>query len=119
MDIAKIFEDNGLYVGRMVGGSKTGYCKMYPKNKVIFNANVITTSGKVWYGDLDLTVSEEVLKKISAEIGEPLYVLYEMDARFGTEERDIANLIKDAMFVVDKDGLKFGQKGEQFKKYYK
>jgi hypothetical protein len=112
MDITKIFEDNGLRVARMVGGSKTGYCKMYPKNKVIFNANIITNLGKVWYGDIDLTISEDVLKKISVEIGSPIYVLYEQDARFGTEERDVADLIKDAMFIVDKDGLKFGIKGK-------
>ncbi len=118
MDVTKIFEKNGLYIGRMVSGSKSGYLLKYPKNKVIFNANVITTSGKVWYGDLDVTVSEDVLKKISKEIGEPLFILYEMDARFGSEERDITELAKDAMFVVDENGVKLGMKGEQYKKYY-
>lgn len=118
MDIVKIFEDNGLYMGRMVSYSKSDYSSKYPKNKVIFNANVITTSGKVWYGDLDATVSEDALKKISIEIGEPLFILYEMDARFGSEERDITNLVKDAMFVVDENGVKLGMKGEQYKKYY-
>jgi hypothetical protein len=97
-DILKVFEQNGFYNGRMISGSKSGYRNMHPNNKVVFNANVITKSkGKVWYGDIDITIDEENLKKIANEIKEDLYILYEMDARFGTENSSIETLIKKAV----------------------
>jgi hypothetical protein len=81
-----IFEKHGLRIARMLGWSKSRYREENPDHVVVFNANVFTeSSGKVWHGDLDLTKDGDVLKSISKEIGESLYVLYEMDGRFGNE----------------------------------
>jgi len=95
-EIDKIFMNNGLNIGRMVAGSKSRYMDKYPKHKVVFNANVISVSrGKIWFGDLDLTTDDsEKLYNISKEIGETLYVLREMDCRFGTENNPIDGLLK-------------------------
>jgi len=103
-EYVKIFEKHGLIISRMISGSKTGYTKKYPNNLVIFNANVIIKSvGKIWHGDLDLTYDALILKQIADELGEPLYVLYEMYARFGNENRPVEELIKEAVWSTDSD----------------
>ena len=81
-----IFEKHGLNIARMLAWSKSRYREEYPDHVVVFNANVFTeSSGKVWHGDLDLTKDGDKLSFISKEIGEPLYVLREMDGRFENE----------------------------------
>jgi hypothetical protein len=87
--------------GRMISGSKSGYHKMYPNNLAIFNSNICTKSeGKVWFGDIDLTESKFELSLIAAEIGEPIYVLYEMDARFENEANPVLSRAA-AVFLPD------------------
>lgn len=101
-EIVEKFADKNLNRGRMVSWSKTEYRIAYPDNLVIFNCNVITESnGKVWYGDLDLNVSGDKLKEIAKEIGEPLYVLSEHDARFGKEKQSNKDLIKLAKWSTN------------------
>lgn len=86
-DIYKLFLNNNLMIGRMISGSKSGYVDMYPDHKVIFNANIITKNrGKIWHGDLDITMDMESLENISKELEEDLYILREMDARFENED---------------------------------
>ena len=81
------FQSVGLYLGRMISGSKSHYCETYPDNVVYFNANIVTEKdGKIWYGDLDLTKTGHLLECVASTIGEPLYVLREMDCRFENEE---------------------------------
>lgn len=89
--------------GKMVSGSKGQYRWDNPTNLVAFNANVCTSTGKIWYGDLDLTVEEPQLLKLAARLGTEIYVLYEMDARFGHEE---APRIDAAIWSSDKGCLK-------------
>ena len=101
-----IFEKYGLLQGRLICASKSTYKNRFPNNKVIFNANIIISTGKIWYGDLDLTVSDEVLKKIASDMNETLYILSEMDARFGTENDDIVDLVKRSLYIVDKNGIR-------------
>ena len=73
-------------VGRCLG-SKSGYVARHPGHDVVFNANLVTKGrGKVWHGDIDLTTDGEALKRFAARLGEAVYVLYEMDGRFGNEE---------------------------------
>jgi hypothetical protein len=72
--------------GRMISGSKSGYRNRFPDNRPVFNANVCVESGKIWYGDLDLTLDGEKLQQLADELDEKVYVLYEMDARFENEE---------------------------------
>lgn len=87
-DLYKLFADHGFIMGRMISGSKSGYMERNPGNKVVFNANIVIKSrGKVWYGDLDLTLDREDLRFIATDLKEPLYVLYEMDARFENENQ--------------------------------
>jgi len=85
-DLYKLFMDNGLMTGRMISGSKSGYRDRYPDNLVIFNANIATKKrGKVWYGDLDVTLDYEKLEAVAEILKEDLYILYEMDGRFENE----------------------------------
>ncbi len=87
-DMFKLFADHGFILGRMISGSKSGYKEKYPDHKVVFNANIVIKSrGKAWYGDIDLTLDREDLRFIATDLKEPLYVLYEMDARFENENQ--------------------------------
>lgn len=74
------------YPGRMVSGSKSGFSRIYPAHVPVFNGNLCTKSlGKIWYGDLDITMDEDKIKELSKILNEPIYVLYERDARFNHE----------------------------------
>lgn len=95
----KVFSDNNFIMGRMISGSKSSYRRMYPDNLVVFNANILTEEdGKIWYGDLDLTLDSDKLNKIATELNKKIYVLYEMDARFENEDKDPKELIKKAIW---------------------
>jgi len=84
--LANAFEQEKMYVGRMVCGSKSHYREMFPNHNVYFNANIFEKDlGKVWYGDLDLTVDAPRLQRIAQSCGVNLYVLREMDGRFENE----------------------------------
>ena len=100
-DMYLLFLNNGFMIGRMISGSKSGYRERFPNNDAVFNANiVIATRGKVWYGDLDLTLDEEKLKEIAKTLGEPLYILREMDARFENEDKEIAFYKAKAVKII-------------------
>lgn len=101
VDYSKVFEHFKLSMGRMISSSKSGYRERYPDNLVIFNANIITEKGgKVWYGDLDITRDFDVLKEIADELQEDLYILRELDARFGNENETFASLKKKAAEII-------------------
>ena len=74
------------HCGRMMCGSKTSYFNTYPDNLTVFNANVCTKAGKIWYGDLDVTRDEHMLKALAEALDEKVYVLREMDGRFDDNE---------------------------------
>lgn len=102
--VCKLFRDRGLTCGRLVGASKTMYRTDHRDNVVVFNSNVLVESaggsGKVWYGDLDVTKSREVLESIAKVIGEPLYILREHDCRFSEEEKMFSELKDKAVEVI-------------------
>jgi len=82
-DFFEVFEKHEYYVSRMLSGSKSGYVQAHPDNLVIFNGNiVIEKHGKIWYGDIDVTLDEEKLQVIANELCRDLYILSEHDARF-------------------------------------
>lgn len=86
--------------GRMIAGSKSTYRKNFPKNFVLFNANVVVEGlGKVWHGDLDLTRDEALLVRLAELTDREVYVLQEMDGRFENEEKPKIN---HAMYVVSR-----------------
>jgi hypothetical protein len=74
------------FPGRMISASKSGYKERNPDCLVIFNSNVCTEKGKIWWGDLDVTKSKDALSELAKETGETIYVLFEMDGRFEHEE---------------------------------
>jgi len=89
----------------MISFSKSTYRSEHPYNDIYFNANVITINyGKVWYGDLDIDVDRDKLICVAKEIGEPLFVLYEMDARFENEHQSIETLVKKAQVTITPSG---------------
>ena len=97
--IQQYFESHGLYIARMIGGSKTDYHTKHPDDLVIFNANVLILDyGKVWYGDLNLTQDYIILKSIADALNTKLYVLWESDGRFGEENKSIDELIKKSIW---------------------
>ena len=100
--IQQYFESHSLYVARMIGGSKTGYCTEHSDDLIVFNANVLMPGyGKVWYGDLNLTEDYLVLREISECLNTTLYVLWESDGRFGEENKPIDELVKKSVWNTD------------------
>jgi len=75
--------------GNLISWSKSGYRNSHPDNICIFNSNVCTEDGKIWYGDIDVTKSEQKLKELAKELDQDIYVLYEMDARFDNEDKPL------------------------------
>jgi len=106
-DDFQVWMENDLHLGRMISWSKSGYRSKHPDNNVVFNANIVTLeNGKVWHGDLDVTVDEENLQKVANILGKNLYILSEMDCRFNTEKEPARGLIKKAVYTIKhkKDG---------------
>lgn len=102
--------------GKMISGSKSGYHRNHPGNLVVFNANVILMESKptkIWYGDLDLTLSLDKLKELSASIGQEIRVLREMDARFENEDMPLVN-----NFVLKVESGGSHELGKFDKEYY-
>jgi len=103
-EVQQFFEAHGFYSARMIGGSKSFYLQEHKDDLVVFNANVLMLEyGKVWYGDLNLTQDHIILKSIAKSINSPLYILREMDARFGEEMKSIADLIEKAVWNTTED----------------
>jgi len=103
-EIQQHFESHGFHSARMIAGSKSAYKGSKSKDLIIFNANVFMKDmGKVWYGDLNLTEDYKILKKISDSLDTTLYVLWEMDGRFGKEKKPIDELIKKSVWNTDED----------------
>ena len=100
--VSESFSENRLFMGRMISGSKSEYRQRNPENEVIFNANIfILGEGKVWWGDLDLTLDHDSLQSISKKIGKKLYILREMDGRFENENASDPHVIKYAAKVIE------------------
>lgn len=98
-ELQKVFESNGFYTSRMLSGSKSFYRSKYPSNEVYFNANIfIEGIGKVWYGDIDLTLDSEKLQEVANQIKKPFFVLSEMSGRFEFQDREDYKEVARASF---------------------
>jgi hypothetical protein len=91
--------------GRMIGSSKGRYKEANPDNLVVFNSNIYTKSmGKIWYGDIDITLSLSDLKNMSREMNEEFMVLPEMAMRFEYENdpklEDFVIIVKPDMTCI-------------------
>jgi hypothetical protein len=101
IDVQKTFNENSLFMGRMIAYSKSTYRKMHPDNRVLFNANIfVLGEGKIWWGDLDITRDREALEKISQTIGKKLYVLQELDGRFENDNASDVHVLKHAVEII-------------------
>ena len=105
-------------VAHLISWSKSGYHDKYPDNNVIFNANVCIKQGllrrptKIWYGDLDVSVSHKNLVELAKELNTSLYVLYEMDGRFENDEiplisRYVYKITPQGKITVSEDSAKY------------
>jgi hypothetical protein len=95
----KIFQKHLGYNGRMLSGSKSGYSKAYPTRVPIFNSNICAKEyGKLWHGDIDVTIDEKDLITIAKELNTTLYLFYELDARFEKSQNIDYN---QAIFKID------------------
>jgi hypothetical protein len=101
------------HTGRLVGASKSRYRENKPDNLVVFNANLCTDEGKIWYGDLDVTEDQDKLVFLSKELDKDLYVLFEMHGRFENEKNP---LLERAVCIVRQDGtVEVGSELSSFK----
>ena len=99
MEIQKHFDAFGFYAARKIGGAKWEYTDKHRGDLIVFNANVLMPGyGKVWYGDLNLTEDYEVLKNIGKTLNSTLYILWEMDARFGEESKPLNELLDKSVW---------------------
>jgi hypothetical protein len=87
--------------GRMIFFSKSRFGENHPDHVPVFNGNVCFVGGKVWWGDIDLTIDEPKLVDLARRVGQTVYVLYEHDARFDHEQRA---LLADAVYSVAPSG---------------
>ena len=98
-EILSLFISNRLNLGRTLTRSISRYKTQHPDNLIVFNANVILENGdKVWYGDLDVSLDKHILKEVSRRCGKTLYVLEELDARYGRENRKSTKLKSKAVW---------------------
>jgi hypothetical protein len=89
--------------GRLLSGSKSAYLNKYPDHIVAFNGNLCTKKhGKIWFGDIDVTLDMDKLEKLADELKVPVYVLREMDARF---ENAGNPLLEKAIYIA---GAQYG-----------
>jgi hypothetical protein len=98
--------------GHIVSGSKSCYRENNPGNLVIFNSNVCTDEGKIWWGDIDITLSKDELSEIAIAEGKTIYVLYEMDGRFENEDspklnQAVVRFLPDGLVIIREDLQKY------------
>jgi len=98
---SEVVQDILGYPGKMISASKSSYARAFPDHIVIFNANLFAGGKKIWFGDLDVTESIDSIKELSCSIGEDVYVLFEMDGRFGNEKNPN---IENAVLKVNPSG---------------
>ena len=111
MDKTEIAEAIIGTAGRMICYSKGQYNHDNPRNLTVFNANICTSEGKIWHGDLDITEDEENLSKLSIELDEKIYVLYEHDARFEHEKKP---KLDKAVAIFSNGKIDLGKRAKNF-----
>lgn len=101
-EMLKKLEENEFYRARLLSGSKSFYSEKHPNHVVFFNSNLVDKKlGKIWYGDLDITIDGEKLQAIANDLNTVFYVLSEMDGRFENELKSTKELIKAAQWDTE------------------
>lgn len=82
----KLRHINFNWPGRVLSGNKVG-----PEGHIcVWNANIVLENGdKVWFGDLDLTADQEDLQWYADDLGQPIFIMKEMNARFLREHEQV------------------------------
>jgi hypothetical protein len=102
-EILDIFWKHKYMPGRCLG-SKSGNHRLHPDHFFVFNSNIVISSyGKVWWGDVDATDEAVTLKNIANDIGSDLYILGEHDGRWGMENSTVSVLMNKARLIVKCD----------------
>ena len=97
------FKKYDFNLGRVISSSKSEYLKRYPDNQVCFNANIfVLGEGKVWWGDLDLTLDRENLEMVANDSRKDLFILREIDGRFGNENLKDSEIITKSICKISK-----------------
>ena len=83
MNIRSLIESKGLKMGRTI----SAYKKLPEGHLGWFNASFLDGTGKlIWFGDIDITKSGDILQEIVNSTGESLYILRESDCfRYGDD----------------------------------
>ena len=117
MERDKLIEQILGYSGRMVAGSKGRYKNNNPDHLVVFNGNILIGGTKVWYGDMNLSSTEDICKmrSLATLLGEEVHLLSEMDARFGLE--DTPNINDYILKVSSNSVLDLGEKTKKYAAY--
>ena len=90
-----------LHMGRMIKRKAKLHQRARGMSSIPYNL-CTKSSGKFWFGDIDLTDDiEEAKLALTAEKGESIYVLRERDARFMNEAKP---LLENAVAIVTPDG---------------
>ena len=102
MDYTGLLMETIGFPGRMISMSKSSYVGSNKTTVPIFNANICTKeSGKIWFGDLDITLDKEKLSALAEGLGQDIYILTELDARFENEENP---KLDQAVIIFKADG---------------
>lgn len=87
-DVVRLATELGLPLSRLIAASKIGYMRRHPQHAVIFNATIADSTGRrLWWGDVDLTIDEDILVQLAERVGLDLHVYYEGDSRRGFVDR--------------------------------
>ena len=75
--------------GRKMAPSYPHYFAAHPDNIIIRRANILTKEqGRIWWGDLDLTLEMDDLKQLAKDINQEIWILREMDVSLRGREPD-------------------------------
>jgi hypothetical protein len=108
-----LIEKNLGYCGAMISSHKQAAKTKGKEHLAVFNANIVVEGfGKVWFGDIDVTIDEEKIKKLALGFKSTVYVLREMDARFDHEN---SPQLQNAVYSTDGVTNNIGQ---SITKYY-
>jgi len=97
VEILEALKNEGFILGMM-------FRDEHPSDFVVYKANIITKeTGKIWFGDLNLTQDGKALKGLAKRLKTTFYVLSESDGRYGRENRSMEKLISKALWSTENE----------------
>ena len=82
--------------------AKIKYLGEHLGDLVVFSSGIITISGMIWNGDINISQSLKQLKKIARDINKRLYVLYSTDIEKLHKNEEI--LLSSSAIIINPDG---------------